>query len=690
SVEYYLERIAEDHASQGDLILDVAEESLTALGYGLKPTRSILDVPSEVLVTAEPASPAVVAQAPGAEQHAPHARDVSGETARVPMPAPEAEPVAVEQFAVVPEPVIAETALPDEPPLAAVAASEAPPASAAEAEPAVVLTLAEVMATPVAAINPPAQDAPPELLPPPADEEPVDEDLQEVFVEEAGEVLETLNEYLPQWSADTGNREALTEVRRAFHTLKGSGRMVRALVVGELAWSIENMLNRVIDRSIQADAPLLQLIREVVDLLPALVEEYAGKTQRQRDDVDQLAAAAHLLSKGQPLPRATMAPPVAAAVPAVTEPASSNDDELLDPQLLEVFCTEAEAHLEALAQFLAACDRELPQPVTDELQRALHTLKGSAYMAGILPIAEVAAPLEKLAKEFKTNLIPFGLAAAELLRDAERMLQHGLQQLGRAPQASLPGSVGLLERVQQLHQEQLDAAEASWRDHDNRDPKLISQFLADGMDILLDADDLLARWRQHPAEHVELAALRDELATLAHGALQADLPQVDRLCAALLATYHAVGESRLAVDEAFFREAEAAHEALIGMMDQVAAGLEVSPQPERVQALEQLLSNAAAAAQAEAALALAADSPAEPELAFELESQRPGPSESTRSVEPAAVVPAVAHELPAVDEEDLDDEMVEIFLEEAGDILDSAGEALERWLAEPQARSALA
>ncbi|SFP65770.1 chemosensory pili system protein ChpA (sensor histidine kinase/response regulator) [Geopseudomonas sagittaria] len=729
SVEYYLERIAEDHASQGDLILDVAEESLTALGYGLKPTRSILDVPSEVLVTAVPASPAAVDLTPLAEPIAqvlpqataltvdqlpeaqsaavaesrdPHSLSVAGNTVGLPLSAAEAEPEAValsaERPDVVPEPAVAETVLPAESQLAPIGVIDAPLASAAEVEPAVVLTLADVMATPVAAINPPAQDAPPQLLPPPADEEPIDEDLQEVFVEEAGEVLETLNEYLPQWSADTGNREALTEVRRAFHTLKGSGRMVRALVVGELAWSIENMLNRVIDRSIQADAPLLQLIREVVDLLPALVEEYAGKAQRQRDDVDQLAAAAHSLSKGQPLPRASMTPPVAAAAPTVTDNAGSSDDELLDPQLLEVFCTEAEAHLEALAHFLAACDRELPQPVTDELQRALHTLKGSAYMAGILPIAEVAAPLEKLAKEFKTNLIPFGLAAAELLRDAERMLQHGLQQLGRAPLASLPGSVALLERVQQLHQEQLDAAEASWRDHDNRDPKLISQFLADGMDILLDADDLLARWRQHPAEHVELDALRDELATLAHGALQADLPQVDLLCAALLTTYNAVGESRLAVDEAFFREAEAAHEALIGMMDQVAAGLEVSPQPERVQALELLLSNAAAAAaaQAEAARPLLADSRAEPraepepELEFERESQLPRPSELTRGGEPAPVVQVVAHELPAVDEEDLDEEMVEIFLEEAGDILDSAGEALERWLAEPQARSALA
>mgnify|MGYP002660970959 CR=1 FL=1 len=33
---------------------------------------------------------------------------------------------------------------------------------------------------------------------------------------EAGEVLETIAEYLPQWRADTANKEALSEVRRAF------------------------------------------------------------------------------------------------------------------------------------------------------------------------------------------------------------------------------------------------------------------------------------------------------------------------------------------------------------------------------------------------------------------------------------------------------------------------------------------
>jgi chemosensory pili system protein ChpA (sensor histidine kinase/response regulator) len=611
SVEYYLERVAEDHASQGDLILDVAEESLAALGYGLEAPRSILDTPpapagaelvAELPAAApgEPGSAAGVADAPGVAPVVP--------PAVMPLPVVESADAAPADLA--PAPGVPGEPLPElpetpqaeagEPPRTmADADADAPATEAAQAAP----SLAEVLATPVVAINPPAGEVPPQLLPPPADEVPVDDDLQEVFIEEAGEVLDTINEYLPQWAADTDNREALSEVRRAFHTLKGSGRMVRALVLGELAWAVENMLNRVIDRSIPADAPLLQVIRAVVDLLPALVEEFAAKAQRQRDDVDRLAAAAHALAKGLPLPAleaVAVLPAVENEPPAAPESSAEPTGSQLEPQLLEIFQTEAVAHLEAIDRFLAACARELPQPVTDELQRALHTLKGSAYMAGIQPIAEVAAPLERLAKEFKSNQIAFGLVASELLRDAVALLRRGLAQLAAQPLVSLPGSVELLQRVQQLQQEQLVGAEADWQaqvaaGEDAGDVLSIGRFLAEGMDLLLDADELLADWRQRPARAEQLAVLGDELRGLARSARQADLPQVEALCAALLSVYAAVGEARLTPDEAFFSAVGTAHEALIGMMDQVAAALEVEPRPECVGALQSLL---AAAAQA--------------------------------------------------------------------------------------------
>ncbi|MDN8779925.1 hypothetical protein Q0M83_14640, partial [Staphylococcus aureus] len=72
----------------------------------------------------------------------------------------------------------------------------------------------------------------------------------------------------------------------------------------------------------------------------------------------------------------------------------------------------------------------------------------------------------------------------------------------------------------------------------------------------------------------------------------ADLPQVDELCEALLDLYGAVEESSLAVSDQFFDDAERAHEALINMLDQVAAGQDVDPRPECVRALHDLLEQA--------------------------------------------------------------------------------------------------
>ncbi|MEE4464322.1 Hpt domain-containing protein, partial [Azotobacter chroococcum] len=114
------------------------------------------------------------------------------------------------------------------------------------------------------------------------------------------------------------------------------------------------------------------------------------------------------------------------------------------------------------------------------------------------------------------------------------------------------------------------------------------------MDTLLDAEYLLRHWRAQPAQPPELAALLGELETLGAGARQAELAQIDALCQALLALYGAVQAGHLSLGERFFDEAEAAHEALIGMLDQVAAALEVTPQPERVAALQALLDETAA------------------------------------------------------------------------------------------------
>ncbi|VVN97747.1 Hpt domain-containing protein [Pseudomonas fluorescens] len=575
SVEYYLERLSEDAQAPGEQVLDVAEESLAALGYF--PTPLQVPLLNEVLSPSEA------------------------------------------------------LALRDQQALD---------------NPEVVQSLAEVLANPVSVLNPPALHTPGSLLPPPVDETPVDDELREVFLEETDEVLDVLREYLPQWVANPDNKTALSELRRGFHTLKGSGRMVRALVVGELSWAVENLLNRVLERNVEPGPQVQQLLGEVLRLLPELISEFAANTQRQRDDVDQLAARAHGLTKGdEPVPDAVVQAP-----------------EALDPQLLEIFHNEAETHLDSLNHFLDQAAKQLPLQASDELQRALHTLKGSAYMAGVLPIAELVKPLDQLTREYKAHQIALDLDEIELLLDAEGLLRGSLKQLKADPLAAISGAQSLIERTRKRLAERLEALLSSPNTglRIKRDPQLISNFLAQGMDILLDAENLLRRWQQHPGERQELSALLDELTTLGEGAHLADLHPVDDLCEALLDLYGAVEESSLAVSERFFHEADSAHEALISMLDQLAAGQEVGPRPDRVQALRDLL-----------------DQGLDPSAMGLIRSD----GSRTLSITELSAATSEMEQAPVALE--LDDEIVSIFLEEAADILESAGQALQRWLDDP-------
>ncbi|MCF5707056.1 response regulator [Pseudomonas syringae] len=586
-VEYYLERMGEDHAAPGDQILDMAQESLARLGY--TPAPDTLEVPLlDEVITQD-------------------------------------ELLALDDRKALVSPT---------------------------------QTIAQVLARPVSAVNPPARNAPTSLLPPPSGEEAVDGELCEVFLEEAEEVLDALREYLPRWLGSLDSQgpwdvAALTEVRRAFHTLKGSGRMVRALILSELAWSVENLLNRVLEGDVLPALDAQQLMADVLALLPAVIKDFAEGAQRQRNDVDLLAARAHALANG-------LEPP---SLPVQPEGA---DVEVIDPQLLEIFRQEALGHLGTLSRFLETAEQSPSPSISDSLLRALHTLKGSAHMAGVLPIAELASPLDQLAREYKANLIAIGPPEIRLLRSAEPLLRKGLDQLDSQPLASIPDAPALIESAYTLLNDRLTAV---LRESDNglrikRNPQLIASFLAEGMDIVLDAENLLRRWREHPGERQELSALLDELTTLGHGAHLADLPQVDELCEALLDLYGAVEESSLAVSERFFDDAEQAHEALINMLDQVAAGQDVDPRPECVRALHELLDQALDPS----ATGLVKSDGHHTLTVTELNA-------ATEQLASQVLTPEVAS---------LDDEIVEIFLEEAVDILDSAGQALQRWLDEPE------
>ncbi len=105
---------------------------------------------------------------------------------------------------------------------------------------------------------------------------PPDPELVKLFIEEAREEVAKIAALYPLWDQNPLDHDALGKIRRSFHTLKGSGRMVGAKDVGDFAWAIENLLNRLISGTLSRMPGMLGLLRESVATLPRLVDQLEG------------------------------------------------------------------------------------------------------------------------------------------------------------------------------------------------------------------------------------------------------------------------------------------------------------------------------------------------------------------------------------------------------------------------------
>ncbi|MGA9333147.1 MAG: Hpt domain-containing protein [Rudaea sp.] len=126
----------------------------------------------------------------------------------------------------------------------------------------------------------------------------IDEEIREVFVEEVQDEIDNLNRCLPAWKSDLNDFEALKPIRRSFHTLKGSGRLVGALALGEFSWKVENMLNRVLDKTIAPGPAAVALVDNAVSALPELLAALRGEGA-PKTDIGAIMVVADQVAAGE-------------------------------------------------------------------------------------------------------------------------------------------------------------------------------------------------------------------------------------------------------------------------------------------------------------------------------------------------------------------------------------------------------
>ncbi|WP_423192932.1 Hpt domain-containing protein [Cupriavidus sp. H18C2] len=305
----------------------------------------------------------------------------------------------------------------------------------------------------------------PSAAPMPADAAAIDAELLDIFLSEAEEVLGNIATDLSGGLDALADADVLSRMRRGFHTLKGSSRMVGLNRYGEAAWAVEQVMNLWIAEGRAPVPELPALLGQAHDLLREWALALRDDPSTLRDIAPLMAAAQAVRDPGgvvaatevdplDALLAQAAAPEAVEAVAApVAEADAAPDDEsnvlpfrlaggLADEDegykvigpvriglaLYNVYLQEADDLLRQFATDLSEWKHE-NHPCPSELAlRVAHTLQGSASTVGLEPVREIAEALEHLLLLLGRHPVVMHPADFKLLDQAVDRLRAMLHQ----------------------------------------------------------------------------------------------------------------------------------------------------------------------------------------------------------------------------------------------------------------------
>ncbi|MFT5111561.1 MAG: chemosensory pili system protein ChpA (sensor histidine kinase/response regulator) [Parasphingorhabdus sp.] len=242
-----------------------------------------------------------------------------------------------------------------------------------------------------------------------------DDEFVAMFFEEATEVGEQLEKYAGKWLNESVDNATLKDLRRCFHTLKGSGRFVQAKAVSELSWYVEELLTDYLEEGLTPDEEVRKFVFSAWQELKSYIatanpehpaelihwKRQAEQLTRSRSDQKSAFEQSTEVSVGEEFSsiqkqrewRSDTPPPLPEVTFAQSSPmpADAGDD------VNSVFRLEMEGHISLISSAVADARASMGEwTITEDLLRTTHTLKGVLRSVGLTSMAESANALDSL------------------------------------------------------------------------------------------------------------------------------------------------------------------------------------------------------------------------------------------------------------------------------------------------------
>ena len=310
-----------------------------------------------------------------------------------------------------------------------------------------------------------------------------DEELRGIFLDEAREVIDAGLAAIDALSHEPGSMPHMTTLRRAFHTLKGSSRMVGLNEFGEAAWGLEQMMNAWLAESKPTTAGLRTVSKDAMSLFAAWVDDIAGNQDAKWRSGPFTASAEAMRHSGHVLPIALPAldliaeetPAEAIEEPAMMAVPDTVSISTIVPEEPPLPATPMVVESSELATTPETPLLGVAEPLPDELPPLAQTEEISAPE----PVAEVAVSVESVSLVMEPPVEP--LDAAALTDDGLAMPSPAVE----APEPDINWDFG-------FEVESVDAVEA---------PAVDALAVTEDADFSLDFD-----LQPEPAQQVEVVS----------------------------------------------------------------------------------------------------------------------------------------------------------------------------------------
>jgi len=391
-----------------------------------------------------------------------------------------------------------------------------------------------------------------------------DRELLEVFLEEAQEALALMRGNLDICNREPEHPEALASIRRGFHTLKGSGRMVGLSDFGEVAWAVERALNKWLRDNNIAVPELLQFARLSIRMFSVWVDELYDNGSVQIE-ASNLIEMARQIEQGK-VPEAPAQTKELPVQPADEKQASIEPERVviggisLSSTLFGISSEEAKQNAFALREQWTLMRATHSPIIQYDFMRAAHTLAGVCRNMGFYDVADLAHNLEnwlqaRMEQSFtlsdNQSLMleqtisalqemvqcvcdlkapsPCGELCDQLSEDKDKV-RMGMTQTqilglqGRAVHEFAPHESGKLE-------ERLQAAKVQI--HDDLDEQLLPVFLAEADELTPKIGAGLRAWHDNPSDTVQADLLKRWLHTFKGSARMAGVMRLGEIAHAM-------------------------------------------------------------------------------------------------------------------------------------------------------------